>query len=108
MRTILEAFKAEVGYPVSEGYLINRLLSRGLCPDEVCTAEVLRGNAFLGTMADTLIGIVRMPNIQEGDMRIDLTDKSLLIKQANSIYRQLGERVVGEDEKPKPMVTIGW
>ncbi|MDO4691894.1 MAG: hypothetical protein Q4A64_03365 [Porphyromonadaceae bacterium] len=107
MRTILQAFKDEVAFPVSEGFLVNRLIARGLCPDDDCRAETLRSRPFKGALADTLVGIIRMPNTQEGDMSIELTNRGLLMEQANGIYRDLGEPEVGDDSK-KPIVRIGW
>lgn len=108
MRTMLEAFKDEVGFPVSEGYLRNRLLARGISPEDECLPDVFTSKSFLGAVADTLLGLVRMPNIQEGDMRIDLTNRGLLVEQANAIYKSIGEPAVSEKDKPKASVKIGW
>lgn len=105
MKTILDALRDEIHSPVGDGHLSNRLMVRGLNGDEPITPEVIRGNAFLGAVADTLITILEMPNISEGDKRIDLPGRELIIRRANAIYRSIGEPEVRKGGEGA-MVTI--
>lgn len=106
MRTLTQALIDEIGYPIGEGFATNRLIARGLCPAAPAEPSTIRGAAFQGATADCLVALVRMPNITEGDYRIDLSDRGLLLRHANAIYRTLGEPTI--DDKPKDTVTIGW
>lgn len=100
MKTILDALRDEIHSPVGDGHLSNRLMVRGLNGNDPITPEVIRSSAFLGAVADTLITILEMPNISEGDKRFDLTNRDLIIRRANAIYRSIGEPEVskGGDE----------
>ena len=95
MKTILEALRDEIHYPVRTGYLENRLIVRGLNKD---------GKDFRGCVADCLVGLVTSPNISEGGVSISQSDKTSILKIANSIYTSIGEDEV-TDEK-EPTVTI--
>lgn len=106
MKTILDALRDEIHSPVGDGHLTNRLMMRGLNPDECCTVTVMRGNAFQGAIADCLIALLEMPNISEGDKRFDLANRELIIRRANAIYRAIGETEL-EKKADKPTVYIG-
>lgn len=106
MRTILDALRDEIHSPVGDGHLENRLLMRGLHPEDACTIATMRGRAFQGAIADCLVALVEMPNITEGDKRIDLPTRELLLRRANDIYKIIGEPLHLE-HKEVPMVYIG-
>lgn len=106
MKTILQALKDEIHYKLSSGFFENRLLARGLNADDVCTADVFMGKQFKGAVADSLFTLLSAPNFTEGDVQFSLTDKSLITKQANAIYKSIGEPLV-DNEKHEPMVYIG-
>lgn len=106
MRTILQALKDEIHYNLSSGFLENRLLSRGLNGDYPCTAEIINSKSFKGAVADSLISLLGAENYSEGDVQHSLTDKSLILKQANAIYLSIGEPTIGEATL-KPTVYIG-
>lgn len=104
-KTILQALQDEVHYPVGIGYLENKLLSRGLEADSLITVDVLRSTAFIGAVADCLMSLVEAPNYSEGDKSVSLSDKGLILKRANALYRYIGEdNKVAQESRPK--VTI--
>lgn len=106
MKTILQALKDEVHYKLSSGFFENRLLERGLSGDVECTADIFKSKPFKGAVADCLISLLSAPNFVEGDVQFSLTDKSNILKLANSIYKSIGEPSVGVDNK-EPTVYVG-
>lgn len=104
MKTILEALRDEIHYPLPTGYLENKLIVRGLNKDDEFDPETARGKDFRGCVADCLVGLVTSPNISEGGVSISQTYKDQIMKIANSIYTSIGENEV-TDEK-EPTVTI--
>lgn len=106
MKTILQALKDEIHYNLGSGFFENRLLSRGLNGDDECTAAILNGKPFKGAVADSLISLLGAENYSEGDVQHSLTDKSLILKQANAIYSLIGEPTIG-DSTVQPTVYIG-
>lgn len=105
MRTISQALRDEAGYPLREGFISNRLLSRSLDGDVAVSAETLRSHEFLGALADTLWGLVTAPNVTEADMSITLPDRAMILRRANAIYSSIGEE---EKSLDIPKVSIGW
>lgn len=105
MKTVCEALKDEVHYPINDGFIENRLISRGLeAQDEIC-AETLNSDSFRGAVADCLYSLIEAPNFSESDISISLQDRKLILKKVNAIYNS-----IGEDEKnlDQPKVRIGW
>lgn len=104
MKTIAQTLKDEILYPVGEGFIGNRLLARGLDPEADITTEVYNCASFQGAIADSLLSLIEAPNFSETDISISLTDKNLILKKANDIYRR-----IGEDERNllEPRVYIG-
>lgn len=105
MKTILQALIDEIHYPVGKGHIQNRLLKRGLTEDAVCTLEIFNGHGFQGAVADCLIFLLGAPNFSESDKQFSMTDKSNILKQANAIYKSIGEPEVTDDDTP--MVYVG-
>lgn len=104
-RTIIQAMRDEIQYPVTDGFLQNKLLKRQLSGDDLFTAEVALSREFQGCVADALIGIITSPNISEGGVSISHSDKSVILNIANTIYRNIGEKEVSE--KQEPTVYVG-
>lgn len=104
MRTVLQALKDEIDYPFPEGKLLNRIIIRGLEPDDPVTKQMLSGKAFLGAKADCLVELVFAPNFSEADKSISLPDRDSILRMANSIYVSIGEtdKVQGD-----PTVYVG-
>lgn len=104
MKTVRQALLDEIHYPISEGFVENKLLSRGLNPDDELILDVLKSNEFRGAVADCLWSLIEAPNFSEADKSISLGDRNVILKKVNSIYLSIGEPVV--DLADKPMVTI--
>lgn len=105
MRTIAQALKDEIHYPLNDGFIANKLLKRGLSGSDEITAEVINGDAFKGATADCLYSLIAGVNFSESDISISLNDKNLILKQVNAIYASIGEE---EKELDQPRVWIGW
>lgn len=104
-RTIIQALRDEIQYPVTDGFLQNKLLKRQLSGDDIFTADVALSKEYQGCIADALIGIITSPNISEGGVSISHSDKNVMLNIANTIYRNIGESEV--QEKQEPTVYIG-
>lgn len=105
MRTILQALGDEIHYPLQEGFLMNRLMVRGIEPDAPISEELLTADAFWGAVADCLYSLIEAPNISEADISISLSDKTAILRRANQLYKQIGEE---EKDIGEPIVTFGW
>lgn len=105
MKTIAQALKDEIHYPLPDGFVENRLICRGYEPGYEVSPEILTSNEFQGAVADCLYSLVIAPNISEADKSVTLPDPDRLLEQANSIYR-----AIGEDERLSgvPQVSFGW
>ncbi len=104
MRTIAQALKDEIDYPIKDGKIENKLLKRGLDGGSEISAEVLNSPEFNGAIADCLYSLIEAPNFSESDISISLSDRKLILKMANSIYTAIGEVDKILDE---PTVYIG-
>lgn len=104
MRTIAQALKDEIYYPVNAGKIENTLLRRGLDGSGEISAEVLNSPEFNGAVADCLYSLIEAPNFSESDISISLHDRKLILKKANLIYASIGEEEKDIDE---PTVYIG-
>lgn len=103
--TILEALKSKVSYPLPDSFFQSVLIERGLSGGGEFTQEVAKSKEFELAKADLWIALVTASQVQEGNYSISLTDKSSMIKLANTIYRKYGEPEYGESEDAKPTVT---
>lgn len=105
MRTIAQALKDDVPYPLGDGFIENRLMERGLDGSSEVSADVLASPEFKGAVADCLYSLVEAPNFSELDISISLQDRNLILKKANCIYSSIGEE---EKKLDEPKVYIGW
>jgi len=103
-KSILQALIDEIHYPVGEGHAENRLMARCLNGDDECDTVVFNSYAFQGAVADCLRMLVSAPGFSEADKSVSLSDKSLIIKRANAIYKAIGEPEIDEGN---PMVYVG-
>lgn len=106
MKTIRQALIDDIAYPLGTGAIDNKLIKRGLSGDNEYTQEIANGASYKGALADCLMALIEAPNFNEADKSISLGDKSLILKKANSLYRQIGEEEQAED-KPK-VQRIRW
>lgn len=108
MRTIKQALIDEVFYPLSEGYVDNRIMLRELDADGEVTKEVLESDAFRGCVADCLMSVVEQSlDFTEADKSIHKpTDAQLqsIKKRINMIYNSIGEE---EQDFDSPVVEFG-
>lgn len=100
MKTVRQALIDEIHYPISEGFVENKLLSRGLGPDDELTIDVLKSNEFKGAIADCLWSLIEAPSFSEADKSISLADRDIILRKANSIYLSIGEKAVDIADKP--------
>lgn len=105
MRTIAQALKDEIGYPVKDGRIANKLMRRGLDGSGEITTEILDSPEFNGALADCLYSLITDPNFSESDISISLQDRDLILKSANCIYSSIGEEKKKLDQ---PKVYVGW
>ena len=108
MKTILQAIKDEVFYPVNDGMVENKILRRGMGTDDDATKEALASNSFLGALADVLREVlIQAVNVSEGDKSVGaMTDlqRKALQKRINGLYKEIGEEEI--DLIQNPMVYI--
>lgn len=104
-KTIRQALIDEVHFPLQDGFVENKLIARGLNPDDTCTPEVLRSKDFKGAYADCLYSLIEAPGFSEADISVSLGDKELILKKVNSIYKSIGEAEVTSGQMP--MVYMG-
>lgn len=104
MRTIAQALKDEIEYPLKDGKIENKLMGRRLDGNEEMTVEIYNSPMFKGAVADCLVSLIEAPNLSESDISISLSDRKLILKMANSIYTAIGEVDKILDE---PTVYIG-
>lgn len=100
MKTVRQALIDEIHYPISEGFVENKLLSRGLSADDELTIDVLKSNEFKGAVADCLWSLIEAPSFSEADKSISLADRDIILRKANSIYLSIGEKAVDIADKP--------
>lgn len=107
MKTILQAILDEIFYPINHGLVENKLVGRGINPDDYFTPKVSTTNEYKGALADSLYSLIQAVNISEADKSIgamsDSQRKALLV-QINKLYETIGEAEVTFE--PKPMVFI--
>lgn len=104
MKTIAEALRDEIHYPLNKGFIENKLLSRGMFPNEEVSFSIFQDPTFKGAIADCLYALITVPNISESDLSISLSDRQLILKQANRLYEEIGEEAKTITE---PKVFIG-
>lgn len=105
MKTILQALRDEITYPLGDGFLENRLLARGMDGCNPAYPELFAEPEFLGAVADCLYALIIAPNFSESDISISLQDRTLILKRANSLYKSIGEE---EKQSSQPNVWIGF
>lgn len=108
MKTIKQALIDEVYYPISEGFIDNKLVIRDINGDDIVTKEIMLSNEFQGALADCLMSVVEQAvNFSEADKSVNTpTNEQLtaLKKRINSIYKAIGEE---EKDFNSPVVYFG-
>ena len=97
MKTILQAIKDEIYYPVNDGLVENRILCRGLTSGTEFSAEVAQSKEYKGALADCLYSLIQAVNFSEADKSVGaLTDaqRKAILKMVNKLYGEIGEESV--------------
>ena len=103
MKTILQALRDEIVYPLPLGLIENIAIKRGLSGEVSFTAEIASSKSYRGALADCLWSLVQSVNFSEADKSVGaLTDaqRDALVRKANMYYRDLGEEEVSFSKEP--------
>ena len=102
MKTVLDALKSCVGYPVPTDTVETIAVRRGNYDSlhEDVSPSVLESKAFALCEADMMKYLATAPNVSEGDVSISMNDKDILINTANSVYAKYDEPLVGVALQP--------
>lgn len=93
-KTVKQALIDQVHYPVPEGFVDNVIIARGFGDKDVFDEDVANDSQWKGAIADCLFSLIEAPNFNEADKSFSLSDKELILKKANALYKS-----IGEDEK---------
>lgn len=105
MKTIQQALIDEIHYPIGLGIIENKMILRGLEPEDEFDMETAKSSAFIGAVADCLFSLISAPNFSEADKSFSLSDKNLILRKVNTLYNSIGESSVALDEKPMVYIT---
>ncbi|MFR4535030.1 MAG: hypothetical protein ACLT5T_08585 [Segatella copri] len=106
MKTIKQALIDEIHYPISLGFVENKMIERQLNGDDEYTFEVAQSKEWKGALADCLYSLIQAVSLSESDKSIGTLsdkDKEMLLVRINALYKTIGESpALGQ-----PMVYIG-
>lgn len=68
------------------------LTQRAIDPNAEFDINIANSSQYKGALADCYMVVYTMPNITEGGMSISYSDKSMFLKLANAIYKEIGEQ----------------
>nr|DAZ01596.1 MAG TPA: hypothetical protein [Caudoviricetes sp.] len=106
MKTIKQALIDEIHYPISLGFVENKMIERQLNGDDEYTFEVAQSKEWKGALADCLYSLIQAVSLSESDKSIGTLsdkDKERLLVRINALYKTIGESpALGQ-----PMVYIG-
>lgn len=106
MKSIEQALIDEIHYPISVGFVENKLIERQLDGKEEYSFEVAQSKEWKGALADCLYSLVQAVNLSESDKSIGTLsdkDKERLLVRINALYKSIGEA----HSLGQPMVYIG-
>ena len=107
MKTVLQALRDEVHYPISVGFIENKLIERQLDGDAEYSYDVAQSKEWKGALADCLYSLLQAVTYSESDKSVGVLsdkDKERILVRINSLYKSIGEEEITLD---KPMVYIG-
>ena len=107
MKTVLQALRDEIHYPIPVGFIENKLIERQLDGDAEYSHDVAQSNEWKGALADCLYSLLQSVTYHESDKSIGTLsdkDKERLLVRINSLYKSIGEATV---KLGQPMVYIG-
>ena len=100
MKTIQQALIDEIHFPIGQGIIENKMILRGLKGDDEFDIAVAKSNSYIGVVADCLYSLISAPNFSEADKSFSLSDKNLILRKVNSLYKSIVEPSVALEEKP--------
>lgn len=107
MKTILQALRDEIHYPIPVGFVENKLIERQLNGDTEYSYDVAQSNEWKGALADCLYSLLQAVTYSESDKSVGILteeDKKRLLVRINSLYKSIGEDTVSLG---RPMVYFG-
>jgi hypothetical protein len=107
MKTVIQALRDEVVYPLPVGKVENIVIKRKLNGDEEFTDSIAETFPFKGATADCLYSLLQAVNFSEAGMSVGaLTDaqRKSILKQANDLYGEIGEEK--KEDPLNPTVEI--
>ena len=107
MKTVLQALRDEIHYPIPVGFVENKLIERQLNGDTEYSYDVAQSNEWKGALADCLYSLLQAVTYSESDKSVGVLtdkDKERLLVRINSLYKSIGEATVNLGQ---PMVYIG-
>lgn len=108
MKTVIQALRDEIYYPIPNGKVENIAVRRGLTPDEEYSYDVAQTTSFKGALADCLYSLLQAVNFSEADKSIgSLSDsqRKAILKLANSYYTDIGEDEKEDAQNPKVYIN---
>lgn len=107
MKTVLQALRDEIHYPIPVGFVENKLIERQLNGDTEYSYDVAQSNEWKGALADCLYSLLQAVTYSESDKSVGVLtgkDKERLLVRINSLYKSIGEDTVSLGQ---PMVYFG-
>lgn len=107
MKTILQALRDEIHYPIPVGFIENKLIERALDGSDEFNPEVSQMKQWKGALADCLYSLLQAVNYSESDKSIGVLtdeDKKRILVRVNSLYKSIGEPNISLG---LPMVYLG-
>lgn len=96
MKTIKQALIDEIGYPIGEGAIENKIIARELDGADNYTSEVANSKPYKGALADCLYLLLDAPNVSEAGKSLSLADRRIILDKVNSLRNEIGEPTVGK------------
>lgn len=108
MKTIAQALKDEIGYPIGDGAIENKIIARGLDGDEFFTSSIANSHTYKGALADCLYLLIDAPNVSEAGKSLSLADRKMILDKVNSLRAEIGEPTVGAKAKVQRLSWRFW
>ena len=108
MKTVFQALKDEIHYPIPNGYIENVCIKRELELTEGFTAEKAKDSAYKGALADCLFSLLQAVNFSEADKSVGAlseAQRKAILKQANQLYGEIGEEEKDDYSQPKVYIN---
>lgn len=102
MKTVFEALKSCVGYPVPKETIEAIAVRRGVYDSlqEDVSTPVMNSRAYALCEADIMKYLTTVANVSEGGISISMNDKEVIINSANAIYSRYDEPLIGVSLQP--------